>query len=118
MLQRQIRLARLVASFILSRPEDFELLPVIGETDNQRIENIFIVVLFRARDGGLNQKLVSAVNASRRIYVSGTIWDSRPASRIAVANWQADPERDIVVVTEVLTDILQQWRGERRERTP
>ena len=66
------------------------------------MENIYIIALFRARDEALNAELVQRINSTRRIYVSGTQWDGRPAARFAVASWMVDVKRDLALVKEVL----------------
>ena len=104
MLARQIRLARAVASHILSHAA-FELLPNVG------IQHVFIIVLFRARDDALNRNLVHAINRTGRIYVSGTAWGGRPASRIAVSNWRTDEKRDLQVIKDVLEEVAGQRIG-------
>ncbi|KAJ7471313.1 pyridoxal-dependent decarboxylase [Mycena galericulata] len=88
LLERQIELARSIASFILSS-ESYELLP-----RSTGLAQIYIIVLFRARSTTLNAQLVSKLNASRIMYVSGTAWDGAPAIRIAVSTWRVDVERD------------------------
>lgn len=116
MLQRQIRLARLVASFLLSYPEDFELLPNMEkEEDKERLRNVYIIVLFRARDHRLNQNLVKRINATNKMYVSGTIWNGRPATRMAIANWQVEPERDLEIIKVVLIQVMRQWKTEQNQ---
>lgn len=114
MLNRQIRLARAVALFLHEHSE-FELLPQsMSDGGIAKIrQEIFIIVLFRAKDQALNESLVKRINSTSRIYVSGTKWDGRPASRIAVANWQVDPDRDFDVVQSVIEDVLAAWRKER-----
>ncbi|KAL9601845.1 MAG: hypothetical protein Q9179_002736 [Wetmoreana sp. 5 TL-2023] len=109
MLQQQIRFARRIASYF-SRHQDFDLLPqdLIGEDNINR--ETYIIVLFRAKDNALNSTLVRRLNASSQIYVSGTTWQGRQACRIAVANWQVDPERDLTVVQEVVEKVLGDWR--------
>ncbi|KAJ4359428.1 hypothetical protein N0V95_002175 [Ascochyta clinopodiicola] len=104
MLERQIALSRGIAEFI-SSSEDFELLPVRGEDVDDVLERIYIIVLFRAKNETLNQQLVDRIKASRRIYVSGTSWEGRPACRFAVSNWMVDVDRDLPVVTQVLQDV-------------
>ena len=107
MLERQIRFARSVAAYILDH-DLFELLPQeIFETRESVEQHVYIIVLFRAKDRVLNAKLVERINASCKIYVSGTVWDGCAASRIAVSNWQVQPDRDIGIVKSVLGDILQ-----------
>ena len=105
MLRRQIHLARAVAAFILAHP-DFELLPESVDCKDRIDQDIFIVVLFKARNSGLNKDLVRRINASNKMYVSGTKWRGQPASRIAVANWQVDPARDLELVKSVLEGVL------------
>ena len=105
MLQKQIRFARAVATFILEHP-DYELLPENLDCTNRIDQDIFIVVLFKAKDANLNTDLVHRINSSAKIYVSGTKWRGEPACRIAVANWQVDPGRDLELVKAVLEGVL------------
>ena len=106
MLQRQIIFARGVAAYIFEHPA-FELLPKDVFTSKSRInQDIFIIVLFKAKDRALNDVLVQKIHASNRMYVSGTVWEGTPASRIAISNWQVDPSRDLEVVKSVLDGLL------------
>ncbi|KAJ7653301.1 pyridoxal phosphate-dependent transferase [Mycena polygramma] len=96
LLERQIELARSIAAFILAS-DSYELLP-----KNTELMDVFMIVLFRARSPTLNAELVSKLNASKVIYVSGTRWDDAPATRIAVSTWRVDVERDSGrVITEL-----------------
>lgn len=104
MLRRQIQLARKVATYLLNHPA-FELLP----KNSDPISDVFIIVLFRAKDPLLNNILVKKINASNRIYVSGTEWDGVPATRMAVSNWRADPDRDSEVIIAVLEGVWGEW---------
>lgn len=106
-LSRQIDLARAIAHFILHEPR-LQLLPTRrdSDTDEDLLGRIYIVVLFRATDDQLNRDLVRRVNATRRIYVSGTAWEGKPAARFAVANWQVDVERDLARVRDVLGEAV------------
>ena len=109
MLLRQTRFARAVAAYLYDH-DAFELLPRDVFTSRDRIDqDIFIIVLFKAKDGRLNEQLVQRTNASSKMYVSGTVWDNSPASRIAAANWQVDPDRDLEVVKQVLEDVVSKW---------
>lgn len=106
MLKRQIIFARGVAAYVFEHPA-FELLPKDIFASKSRINrDVFIIVLFKAIDRALNNVLVQKINASNKMYVSGTIWEGRPASRIAVSNWQVDPSRDLEVVKSVLDGLL------------
>lgn len=85
--------------------EDFDVLPQVENRD-EMMKRTFMIVLFRAKDEGLNEELVKRINITGRIYVSGTRWEARPAARIAVSNWQVDVERDARVVEEVLKSVV------------
>lgn len=108
MLHRQIRLARRTAAYFFSHPA-FELLPqsISQLSDIQR--DIFIIVLFRAKEDDLNDSLVRRINQTSKVYISGTTWKGRPASRIAVSNWQANPDRDLKIIQSVIEDVLRDW---------
>ena len=112
MLTRQIRFARAVAAYLYDHTE-FELLPKdVYNTRASIDQNIFIIVLFKAKDKALNDTLVRRINASSKIYVSGTAWDGSSASRIAISNWQVDPDRDLKIVRTVLEDVWSEWSEE------
>jgi glutamate/tyrosine decarboxylase-like PLP-dependent enzyme len=107
MLERQIAMARSIAKLLLDSAT-YELLPPALNNrvpDEDRLQQIYMVVLFRARDDQLNGDLVKRINASRQIYVSGTQWDGRPAARFAVASWQIDVKRDLPVVEKILSEV-------------
>ena len=110
MLQQQIRLARSIAEFLFDHPQ-YEVLPAASSKE-ALLDSIFIIVLFRAKDEHLNKELVVKINASSKIYVSGTSWDGKPACRFAISNWQADEHRDIEIVKEVLESVLQNQDAE------
>lgn len=107
MLERQVKLARGIARFILRHPE-YNLLPNLEVDDEKRLDSIYIIVLFRAKDDSLNKDLVKHVNATKKIYVSGTAWTGAPACRFAVSNWQVDVDRDLQLVTDVLDRVAWQ----------
>ncbi|KAJ7083702.1 pyridoxal phosphate-dependent transferase [Mycena belliarum] len=88
LLERQIELARTIATSILAS-DSYELLPL-----NTDLTQVYIILLFRARSTTLNDKLVEKLNASGLLYVSGTRWDGAPATRLAVSTWRVDVERD------------------------
>ncbi|PSN62621.1 PLP-dependent transferase [Corynespora cassiicola Philippines] len=101
MLERQIILSRAIAEYILDSNE-FELLPKSDGTREQRLGNIFIIVLFRAKDDAINEKLVARIKEHNRVYVSGTSWDGKPACRFAVSNYKTDASRDMPIIKEAL----------------
>ncbi|KAJ8118737.1 hypothetical protein OPT61_g331 [Boeremia exigua] len=104
MLERQIALSRGIAEHILES-EEFELLPQSNSSVKEILKDIYIIVLFRARDDELNKELVTKIKATRKIYVSGTSWEGRPACRFAVSNYMVDVERDLSVIRQVLQDV-------------
>ena len=109
MLKRQIRFARAVAAYLFDHA-DFELLPKDVYSVRASIDkDMFMIVLFKAKDRALNDTLVKRINASRKMCVSATVWDGSPASRIAVSNWQVDPDRDMDIVRTVLEHVLSEW---------
>ncbi|KAF2623345.1 pyridoxal-dependent decarboxylase [Macroventuria anomochaeta] len=107
MLERQIALSRGIAKYI-HESEDFELLPEVEGEVAEALSSVYIIVLFRAKDEKLNGQLVAKIKASRRIYVSGTSWEGRPACRFAVSNWMVDVGRDLPVIKQVLQDIVRE----------
>ena len=106
MLMRQISFARLLAAWLYEH-ECYEVLPARMNKE-EALAKTFIIVLFRAKSDGINQKLVQMIKDSGRIYVSGTSWEGKAATRIAVSNWRVDPEADFEIVKEVLDRMLDQ----------
>ena len=103
MLARMVVLAREIARFLLDSV-DYEWLPEIDATSTEAaLEKTHMIVLFRARDEALNEVLVDRINATGKMFVSGTSWAGRNAVRIAIASWRVDVERDLAVVKDVLT---------------
>jgi hypothetical protein len=50
--------------------------------------------------------LVKNINATRKMYVSGTKWDGKPACRIAVSTWKVEVDRDLKLVTAILKEVV------------
>ncbi|KAK1970113.1 pyridoxal-dependent decarboxylase [Colletotrichum sublineola] len=99
-LGRMVLLARRLAQWI-RESEAYELLP----EGDWELEETHMVVLFRARDGKVNEELVGRINATREMYVSGTSWKGTKAVRVAVGSWKVNVERDFSVVTRILGDV-------------
>jgi glutamate/tyrosine decarboxylase-like PLP-dependent enzyme len=110
MLERQIGLCRGIAKFLL-KSEEYELLPTSDASAEEILGGIYIIVIFRAKDEALNKVLVEKIKATRKIYVSGTAWGGRPACRFAVSNWQADANRDLPIITEILQAVVDQHQS-------
>lgn len=102
MLGNMTQLSRAIASFLRESPH-YELLP----EGNNAGEEIFMSVLFRARDAALNDTLVAKINETRQMYVSGTSWKGGNAVRIAVSNWRVQVDKDAAVVREILTCVAE-----------
>jgi hypothetical protein len=102
MFARQVRLARAVSAFLKSS-NDYKLLPSSSKED--QVEDTHIVVIFGATDERKNAELVKNINATRKMYVSGTKWEGKPACRIAVSTWKVEVERDLKLVTDVLKEV-------------
>jgi glutamate/tyrosine decarboxylase-like PLP-dependent enzyme len=110
MLERQIELSRGIAKLIIES-DDYELLPDLGGSLEEHLNRIYIIVIFRAKDESLNSRLVADIKASRKIYVSGTAWDGKPACRFAVSNWMTDIKRDLPIIQEVLQSVAAEHRA-------
>jgi glutamate/tyrosine decarboxylase-like PLP-dependent enzyme len=55
-------------------------------------------VLFRFEDDARTDEVLAHVQASGRVWLSGTIWEGRKAIRVSVSNWQTgDEEVDLAV---------------------
>ena len=106
MLQRQIRLARMIAAWLFEHPE-YNTLLEMGKKE-ELLDKTFVVVLFSAKSDGLNQNLAARINDTSKIFVSGTSWQGRPACRIAISNWRVDEERDFGIVVDVLDSVARQ----------
>ncbi|KAK0269468.1 hypothetical protein LTR35_014764 [Friedmanniomyces endolithicus] len=68
MLERQIKLARGIAAYLLQSKE-YQLLPrpsSLEVSDARRLQDIYIIVLFRAIDDQLNKTLVQRLNAKNQ----------------------------------------------------
>lgn len=100
MVARMVRLARSIAEFVRDSP-CYDWLPDASAS----LESVFIIVLFRAKDKAVNEELVKRINASGKMYVSGTAWKGEKAARLAVSNWRVDVERDFAEVKRVLESV-------------
>ncbi|KAI9642035.1 hypothetical protein NHQ30_009906 [Ciborinia camelliae] len=105
MFARQVRLARGISRF-LDAHAGYELLAK-GKLDNESvIEHTHIIVIFRANDDSINDELVKRINTTRKLYVSGTKWEGKPACRIAVSTWKVDVDKDLQLIQNVLNDVF------------
>ena len=102
-LERQVRLARKIAAWLFDHPK-YNVLPC--RTVEDAVQSTFMIVLIRAVDDELNKELAKRINATGKIFVSGTLWEGRPACRIAISNWQVDVERDFGIVRGVLESVV------------
>jgi glutamate/tyrosine decarboxylase-like PLP-dependent enzyme len=103
MLERQICLARKIVGWVFDHPA-YGVLPEASNKEDL-LDKTYMSVLFSAKNDELNQRLASTINATSRIYVSGTSWQGRSACRIAISNWRVDVERDFAIVTGVLESV-------------
>lgn len=112
MVARMVRLARRVADAIRgdgALSEHYALLPDEDEDDGSKkdLDDVNIIVLFRARDDALNENLAARIRATGEWYVSGTKWRGQTACRVAVASWKADVEGDVEIVRRSLAAIAE-----------
>lgn len=102
-LETHIRLARMIAGWLYDHPA-YTPLP-LATSEDDLCAKTFMIVLFRANDELLNKELAKRINATSRMFVSGTSWEGKPACRIAISNWRADVLKDFAVVTDVLEQV-------------
>lgn len=105
MFAKQVRLARSIACF-MHENEGYELLAQEAKPSSNEFESTHVIVIFKAKDETLNAELVKRINATRKIYVSGTQWEGKPACRFAISTWKVDVERDMTLIEGVLKSIL------------
>ncbi|KYK60319.1 hypothetical protein DCS_01456 [Drechmeria coniospora] len=95
-----VDISRRIAAFLRDSTH-YELLP----DGSASLDDIFMIVLFRAKDDMLNDVLVDRINETRQMYVSETSWGGSKAVRIAVSNWKVDVHRDFEIVAGILNAV-------------
>ncbi|KAI5846782.1 pyridoxal phosphate-dependent transferase [Tricharina praecox] len=112
LVKRLVLHAREIARVVYRHPA-FELLPREAGvvTEEQAVNRVFMVVLFRAKDEWQNQLLKERINDTGRMYVSPTVWDGKPAVRCAVGNWRVSPEKNGPAGWGVVEEVLQSVGG-------
>ena len=103
MFARMVLMARGVAEFMRDS-EYYDWLP----EPTANLDEVQIIVLFRAKNDALNDVLVQKINDTRKMYVSGTQWQGKKACRLAVSSWRVDAAKDLPVVKDILTTIATQ----------
>ncbi|RVD88752.1 uncharacterized protein DFL_002925 [Arthrobotrys flagrans] len=103
LIRRLILHARMIARIIQDEiSQHYELLL-------PNIDDMFMVVLFRAKEDALNDVLAEKINATGKIWVSGTSWGGSKAVRIAAANWRVNLEEEgfggVAIVRDVLKEV-------------
>ncbi|KAF3197046.1 hypothetical protein TWF679_003772 [Orbilia oligospora] len=103
LIRRLILHARMIARII--KDELYQYYELIFPN----IDDLFMVVLFKAKDDTLNEVLAEQINATRKIWVSGTSWGGSKAVRIAAANWRVNLEEEgfggVAIVRDVLKEV-------------
>ncbi|KAL5358702.1 pyridoxal phosphate-dependent transferase [Aspergillus floccosus] len=102
-LERQIRLARMIAGWLFDHPA-YNVLPKANSKE-ELLGQTYMTVLFSAKEEELNNHLAKRVNDTSKMFVSGTSWQGRSACRIAISNWRVNEPRDFAVVTAVLNSV-------------
>ncbi|KAK2816024.1 hypothetical protein FQN49_008059 [Arthroderma sp. PD_2] len=103
MVEKQIRLARLITGWLYDHPK-YTVLGGAG-SKQELLDATYIIVLLKAKDEKLNSELANAINATGKMFVSGTKWTGESACRIAISNWKVQVERDFMLVKDVLDGI-------------
>ncbi|KAI0171405.1 pyridoxal-dependent decarboxylase [Pestalotiopsis sp. NC0098] len=104
-LARMVRLARGVAEAV-NASADYVLLP----SGNCTVEDTHMVVLFRAKDEALNEKLVSSIHEGGEWYVSGTKWKGVTAVRLAVSSWRVRVDEDLEAIKGYLAKLAEEHK--------
>jgi glutamate/tyrosine decarboxylase-like PLP-dependent enzyme len=73
-------------------------------------ECVFCIVLFRSSRPEFqsiegNARLLAKINATKKIYMTSTVYEGSAAIRCAVVNWSTNLEKDWEIVEEVLRDV-------------
>ena len=79
----------------------------IGRVEGSEVVNDVVLnqVLFRFEDDRTTDALLRSVQESGEAWMSGTIWDGRPAIRLSVSNWrttESDIERTVAAFESAL----------------
>jgi len=94
MIRKQCHFSTLLGEWI-DKQDNYELLMPVS----------FNIVLFRHKRVSSvkeNQMLIAKICATKIISLSGTVFDQKPALRIAAANWAIDSHDDLPAVCEAL----------------
>jgi glutamate/tyrosine decarboxylase-like PLP-dependent enzyme len=77
----------------------------IAELDGAEVINDVVLnqVLFRFEDDAKTDEVLARVQASGRVWMSGTVWQGRKAIRLSVSNWQTD-DAEIDVAVDAFRD--------------
>ncbi|KAE8354666.1 pyridoxal phosphate-dependent transferase [Aspergillus coremiiformis] len=105
MLQKQIRLARMISGWLFDHSE-YNVLPE-ATSKEELMDQTFMIVLFSAKQDRLNRSLASKINETSKMFVSGTSWQGRQACRIAISNWRVNENKDFELVTSVLRSVVE-----------
>lgn len=79
------------------------------------------VVLFHAKGiatAAENAQLIKHINATGKIFITGTVYDGMPGMRIAICNWQTDIGEDLSAVVEALAEGMAAYKSGGASTTP
>jgi glutamate/tyrosine decarboxylase-like PLP-dependent enzyme len=111
LVRRLILHAREIARVIYRHPA-YELLPILEDgTEEEAVNSVFMVVLFRAKDEFQNHLLRERINDTGKMYVSATVWEGLPAIRVAVGNWRVSGNKTGSDGWGVVEEVLQMVGG-------
>ncbi len=110
--RRNVAFARRVATYVAAHPS-YQLLNMSPEWLASGDPVPLNIVLFRGAPGSrfdpeagdAHTRLTAAINATRRMYVTGTQWGGKGAVRLAVSNWRTG-EADWDIVQAVLDEVM------------
>ncbi|KAL5594384.1 hypothetical protein BROUX41_001319 [Berkeleyomyces rouxiae] len=104
MVGQMVSVTRELAREIALLPE-YELLPrARAEAGGNKEHHVSFILMISLRDRDKNKTLVDRINASREMFVSGSMWDGVPVARIAVSSHRTTME-DVAGVVELLKKV-------------
>ncbi|KAJ3212745.1 hypothetical protein HDU82_007126 [Entophlyctis luteolus] len=119
--ERNVAFANMVAEWIHASP-DYTLLNNLSDgIGSGSKDGVYVgsIVLFRAAPGNrggftdTDDRLLDAINSTRVVYVTGTVWGGKSAIRIALSNWRTGltvdgtgKSLDFEILTQVLQDVM------------
>jgi glutamate/tyrosine decarboxylase-like PLP-dependent enzyme len=111
LIRRNIIFARAIATYIDASPSYDLLNPTPRNSGgNEPIIPLNIVLFAPSSESkiGTGAELADAINATRKMYVTGTKWRGRGAVRLAISNWRTGlgGEEEVRRIENILEEVM------------